>query len=126
MLTRFFKQEVGFTLVELLVTIAILSLLFGIITLALSDVGANAQSEVCTSEYHVVQSAIDIYMAENPGITLSAGTNTTISNGDGQFADFLRGTTVGLYSWTTAGVLTAGTCPAPVSTPPGPCGIPGY
>ena len=117
------KQEGGFTLVELLVTIAILALLFGIATLTLSGVGANAQTEVCAAEYHVVQSAIDIYMAENPGIALSAGTDTTISNGDGEFADFLRGTTVGLYSWTDMEFLTAGTCPAPVS--PQPCGIPG-
>lgn len=125
MCTKLCKQEGGFTLVELLVTIAILALLFGIISLTLSSVGAGAQTEVCTAEYHVVQSAIDIYMADNPGIVLSAGTDTTISNGDGQFADFLRGTTVGLYSWTSAGVLTAGTCPAPVTTPPGGCGVAG-
>lgn len=125
MFAKFFYQEGGFTLVELLVTIVILALLFGIATLTLNGVGANAQTEVCTAELGVVQSAIDIYLAENPGIALSAGTNTTISNGDGQFADYLRGTTVGLYSWTTAGVLTAGTCPAPVPTPPGPCGVAG-
>ena len=121
-----FKQESGFTLVELLVTIAILGLLFGIITLTLNGVGGNTQTEVCNAEYHVVQDAIEIYMVENPGVALSTGTDTTISNGDGQFADFLRGTTVGLYSWTTAGVLTAGTCPAPVPTQPWGCGIAGY
>lgn len=125
MFPKLIKREGGFTLVELLVTIAILSLLFGITTLTLSGVGANAQTTVCTAEYHSVQSAIDIYMAENPDVALSAGTDTTISNGDGQFADFLRGTTVGLYSWTTAGVLTAGTCPAPVPTQPWGCGTAG-
>jgi prepilin-type N-terminal cleavage/methylation domain-containing protein len=121
----FFKQEGGFTLVELLVTIALLALLFGIATLTLSGVGANAQSDVCTAEYHVVQSAIEIYRVENPGVLLTPGTNITISNEDSEFADYLRGTTVGLYSWTEDGVLTAGTCPAPVSTQPWICGNPG-
>lgn len=120
------KQESGFTLVELLVTIAILSLLFGIVSLTLSGVGGNAQSEACTAEYHVVQSAIEIYMTENPDTELTPGTNTTISHGDGQFAEHLRGTTEGLYSWTADGVLTAGTCPAPDPTPPWGCGVPGY
>jgi prepilin-type N-terminal cleavage/methylation domain-containing protein len=124
MFTILFHQEDGFTLIELLVTIAILAALFGIVSLALGGVGANTQSDICDAEYHVVKSAIQIYMAENPGVTLTAGTDTTISNGDGQFADYLRGTTAGLYSWTTDGVLTAGTCPAPASTPPGPCGVP--
>jgi len=125
MFTRFIKQEGGFTLIELLVTIAILALLFGIVTMTLSGVGANAQTSVCAAEYHVVKSAIEIYIADNPGVALAAGTDTTISNGDGQFADLLRGTTVGLYSWTTAGVLIAGTCPAPSSTQPWICGNPG-
>ena len=120
-----FKQESGFTLVELMVTLATLALLFGLVTLTLSGVGADAQAEVCTTEYHVVQSAINIYLAENPGIDLTPGTNTTISNGDGEFADYLRGTTEGLYSWTADGELSAGTCPAPDPAPPWPCGVPG-
>jgi len=116
------KLENGFTLIELLITIAILALLFGIISLSLSNVGSSAQTEICAAEYHVVQNAIEIYMAENPDLPLSEGTNTTISQGDGQFADYLRGTTEGLYSWTADGVLTAGTCPAPEPTSPWGCG----
>mgnify|MGYP006280914779 FL=1 len=120
-----FKQESGFTLVELVVTLATLALLFGLVTLTLSGVGVEAQADVCTTEYHVVQSAMTIYLAENPGETLEPGTNTTISSGNGQFADLLRGTTEGLYSWTADGELTAGTCPAPDPTPPWGCGVPG-
>ncbi len=120
-----FKQENGFTLVELLVTLAVLALLFGIVTLTLNGLGADAQTDACSAEYYIVQSAIKIYQAENPGEELTPGTDTTISNGDSEFADYLRGTTEGLYSWTADGVLTAGTCPAPDPAPPWPCGIPG-
>ena len=112
----FRKQENGFTLVELLVTLAVLALLFGIVTLTLTGLGAEAQTDACSAEYHVVQSAIEIYQAENPDATLIPGANTTISSGDGQFADYLRGTTEGLYSWTEEGILTAGSCPAPEPT----------
>jgi len=122
MIIKLIEQEDGFTLIELLVTIAILAALFGIVTMALGGVGSSAQSDACNAEYRVVKSAINIYMAENPGVPLIEGTNTTISNTDGQFAVHLRGTTAGLYSWTSAGVLTAGTCPAPVPTQPWGCG----
>lgn len=122
MVTKFVNQEDGFTLIELLVTIAILAVLFGIISLTLNGMGANAQTDLCTAEFQVVQSAINIYLADNIGVALTPGSNTTISNGDGQFADFLRDTTMGEYSWTSAGVLTAGTCPAPVPTSSGGCG----
>lgn len=119
---KLFKQDSGFTLVELLVTLAVLGLLFGIVTLTLTGLGADAQTDICSTEYHVVQSAIEIYQAENPDTALIPGTDTTISNGDGQFADYLRGTTQGLYSWTADGVLIAGTCPAPEPTDPWVCG----
>lgn len=124
MFASLYGQENGFTLVEVLVTLAVLAALFGIITLTLSGLGPEAQTDACTAEYHIVESAIEIYQAENPGASLTPSTNTTISNGDGEFADYLRGTTEGLYSWTADGVLTAGECPAPEPTPPPPCGIP--
>ena len=59
MFKNFHETEGGFTLVELLVTIAILAVLFGIVTLTLSGVGANAQTTVCAAEVAVVQSAVD-------------------------------------------------------------------
>ena len=66
MFSKLFKSEGGFTLVELLVTIAILGVLFGIVTLTLSGVGANAEDSVKIAECAVVQSAADIWLAVTP------------------------------------------------------------
>ncbi len=68
MFKKLFTQEEGFTLVELLVTIAIVSILFGITTLTLSGVATKAQEDMCANEVYVVQSAIDIYQAAYPGV----------------------------------------------------------
>jgi len=63
MFKKYFNAEEGFTLVELLVTIAILAVLFGIVTLTLSGVGDDAEGSVMVAECAVVQSALDIYLA---------------------------------------------------------------
>ncbi len=67
MFRKFFEAEEGFTLVELLVTIAILAVLFGIVTLTLSGVGDNAEDAVTIAECAVVQSAMDIWLAADTG-----------------------------------------------------------
>ena len=112
MFNKLFKAEGGFTLVELLVTIAILGVLFGIVTLTLSGVGANAEKTVRIAECGVVQSAIDIYMAENNVSVITGravGAVIKSADADAQFRGYLRDLpTKYTYLWTTAGLLT---CP---------------
>jgi prepilin-type N-terminal cleavage/methylation domain-containing protein len=111
-------EEAGFTLIELLVTIAILGVLFGIVTLTLTGVGANAQTTSCTAELGVVQSAVDIYMATNNLSSLAAGdqvADAQIDTGDTAWGDaYLRSMpTLGNYTVASDGTVSAGTCPAP-------------
>lgn len=109
------KGEGGFTLIELLVTIAILGVLFGIVTLTLSGIGSNAQTTVCAAELGVVQSAVDIYMANNNLSSITArGTaaEITSSDGDAPFNIYLRSMpTEGTYTWTADGTVTQAACP---------------
>ena len=58
---KFMHGEGGFTLIELLVTIAILGILFGIVTLTLGGLTTDAEANSCNAELAVVQSAADIY-----------------------------------------------------------------
>ncbi|MFP3855330.1 MAG: type II secretion system protein [Anaerolineales bacterium] len=100
MLKRLMVEEKGFTLVELLVTISILAVLFGIATLTLTGLNTDAQDTVCDAEAAIVQSAMDIYMAEDASNTIAASVSeATISAGSGGFTDYLRRDTRGSYTW---------------------------
>ena len=90
MFRKVFEAEEGFTLVELLVTIAILAVLFGIVTLTLSGVGSDAEAAVQVAECAVVQSAADIYLAADTSHTITArvsGSAAVIAAGEAGFAD---------------------------------------
>lgn len=115
MLKRLMVEERGFTLVELLVTISILAVLFGIVTLTLTGLGSDAESTVNDAELEVVQSAVDIYMADqNLGTIGSRGSAAVIDTGDtdAPFNIYLRSMpTKCTYTWDTDGNVSRGTCP---------------
>jgi prepilin-type N-terminal cleavage/methylation domain-containing protein len=112
MFSKLFKSEGGFTLVELLVTIAILGVLFGIVTLTLSGVGSDAEDTVKVAECAVVQSAADIWLAEDTtnSITLRGSAAVVASaDSDAEFKGYLRDLpTSYTYTWTVAGDVS---CP---------------
>jgi len=113
MFNKLFKAEGGFTLVELLVTIAILGVLFGIVTLTLSGVGSDAQGAVCDTETFLVQSAIDIYLAKDATNTVADAAAAKITGtvpAVDAYTDYLRGTTTGTYT-ITSNIAAQTACP---------------
>lgn len=107
------NEEGGFTLIELLVTIAILGVLFGIVTLTLGGLSTNATANSCTAELAVVQSAVDIYMAANLLSAVPAVSPAEQIDGpEGAWTAYLRSLpTLGDYAVAAGGAVTAGTCP---------------
>ena len=121
MFKKLFYKEDGFTLVELLVTIAIVSILFGITTLSLSGIASQAQADMCDNEVYIVQSAIDIWNAANPGTPIALRTELLAGVIDPDvgttFEDYLKTTTTGHYWWGADGEdllqVTGGPCIVP-------------
>jgi len=106
--------EGWFTLIELLVTIAILGVLFGIVTLSLGGLTTDAEANSCDAELAVVQSAVDIYMAVNMASSVPAVTPAqTIDTGDTLWGDaYLRSMpTMGTYTVAADGSVATGVCP---------------
>ena len=112
MLRRINKGERGFTLVELLVTIAILGTLFGIVTLALNGLSVSSTASIQAAELDQVQTAVDIYLAANyPTVTtITARTAAAVvasADTDAAFNTYLRSLpTQYSYSWDTDGNVT--------------------
>ena len=104
--------EQGFTLVELLIVLAILAVLVAVVLPNFTGLLGGSQTTAASAEKTIVQTAVDAKMAATGLATTTAITTattdmSTTAGGFGLYPTYMRGsTTKGTYTCDTTGKVT--------------------
>lgn len=105
------RESKGFTLVELLIVIAILGVLAAVVLPNVTGLADEGQTEAAKAELVTVQTAMDTMMAKNALTTVAAtaatGNMSSFPTGNELYPNYLRtAVTKGTYSCSTTGLVT--------------------
>lgn len=111
---RFNRDKRGFTLVELLIVIAILGVLAAVVIPNVTGLADEGQTEAAQAELTIVQTAVDILMTRNAltsvNATSATGNMAAFPTGNALYPNYMRlATTKGTYSCSTTGLVTQAT-----------------
>ncbi len=111
------KGEAGFTLVELLIVLAILAILVAVVLPNFTGLLTKSKSTAGTAETSILQTAVDAKMADQglgttTAITTATTDMTTAAGGFGLNPTYMRSTaTHGTYTVDTTGKVTQASYP---------------
>lgn len=104
------RGEDGFTLVELLVVMAILAILVAIVLANFPGLLSGSQTTAAQAELNIVQTAVDVKMANENQSSITAvmiATNDMTSSGFNLYPTYMRSqTTKGTYTMDNTGKVT--------------------
>jgi len=114
---KMWKGEGGFTLVELLVVVAILGILMAIVLANFTGLLSGSKTTANEAELNIVQTAVDVKMAAESlstvtAVTVATDDMTSAAGGFDLYPDYMRSDTSNCtYTMVVDGTVSPGTCP---------------